>query len=132
MRLLASRDALLGVQQPRAYLTAVAKRLLVDRSRRQVIEQAYLADLALAASAQAGAPSPEEILLAVQALEEISAALEGLPDKVREAFLRHYLDEQTQARIAEDMQVSKRTIQNYLVRALLHCRTASSQMPMLP
>ena len=37
VRIISSRDALLGIEQPRAYLTTIAKRLLIDRSRRQLI-----------------------------------------------------------------------------------------------
>ncbi|MBR8653596.1 sigma-70 family RNA polymerase sigma factor [Achromobacter sp. Marseille-Q0513] len=122
LRIIVSRDALLGLREPRAYLATTAKRLLVDRSRRQLIEQAYLQELALAAQSHPGFPSPDEILMAVQALEQIDAALQGLAARPREAFLRHYLEEQTQAAIALDLGVSKRMVQKYLAQALLHCR----------
>lgn len=122
MRIIASHDALLGVEEPRAWLTTTARRLLVDRSRRQAIEQAYLQELLSAAHQLPVAPSPDEILMAVQALEQIGAALEGLAPRPREAFLRHYLDEQTHADVAAGLGVSKRMVQKYLVQALLHCR----------
>lgn len=123
VRIMASRDALLGVREPRAYLTTTAKRLLIDRSRRNALEQAYLVELELLRDILPDYPSPDEILSAIEALEQIAVALDGLPAKVREAFLRHYLEEQTQAAIAADMGVSKRMVQKYLVQALLHCRT---------
>ncbi|SOE36754.1 RNA polymerase sigma-70 factor, ECF subfamily [Delftia acidovorans] len=122
VRILASRDALLGMAEPRAYLTTTARRLLVDRARRQAMAQAYLDELALVAQSLPGYPAPEEILMAVQALEQIDAALQGLAERPREAFLRHYLDEQPQAEIAQGLGVSTRMVQKYLVQALLHCR----------
>lgn len=122
VRIIASRDALLGIAEPRAYLTTTARRLLVDRSRRQRIEQAYLAELALIADSLPGHPSPDAVLMAVQALAQIGAALEGLAPRVREAFLRHYLDGQTHAAIASGLGVSDRMVRKYLVQALLHCR----------
>lgn len=122
LRIIASRDALFGIQEPRAYLTTAAKRLLVDRSRRQLIEQAYLREMALIAQDLPGHPSPDEILMAVQALEQISAALQGVSLRAREAFLRHYLDGQTHATVAAELGVSKRMVQKYLTQALLHCR----------
>lgn len=128
LRIIASRDALLSIREPRAYLTTTAKRLLVDRSRRQLIEQAYLQEMALIAQSLPGYPSADEILTAVQALEQIFAALQGLASRPREAFLRHYLDEQTHVAIAADLRVSKRMVQKYLVQALLHCR---NHCPML-
>lgn len=122
VRIIASRDLLVGLREPRAFLTTTAQRLLIDRSRRQLIERAYLDALAQLADVMPSYPSPESILMAVQALAQIDRALEGAPPRVREAFLRHYLDEQTHAAIAVAMDVSKRMVQKYLVQALLHCR----------
>jgi RNA polymerase sigma-70 factor (ECF subfamily) len=58
---------------------------------------------------------------AVQALERIAAALAGLADKPREAFVLHYLDGMTHAAIAAQLGVSTRMVQKYLVQALLRC-----------
>jgi RNA polymerase sigma-70 factor (ECF subfamily) len=125
MRIIASRDALLGVQQqPRAYLTTTAKHLLVDRARRKILQDAYLAELAMLAEALGGHPSPEDTMMALQALEQIATALERVSAKAREAFLLHYLDEQPQAAVAAQLGVSKRMVQKYLVQALLQCRAA--------
>ncbi|WP_455170828.1 sigma-70 family RNA polymerase sigma factor [Azospirillum largimobile] len=121
LRILASRDALLGIHEPRAFLTTTAKRLLLDRARRQTIEQAYLAELALAAETIAGHPSPEDVLAAVQALEQIGAALQAVSARAREAFLMHYLDGQTHASIAGHLGVSTRMVQKYLAQCLLQC-----------
>ncbi|MCW5298773.1 sigma-70 family RNA polymerase sigma factor [Herbaspirillum lusitanum] len=126
VRIIASRDALLGVQEPRAYLTATAKRLMVDRARRQMIEQSYLAELALTMEQAEGYPGPEEILLAVEALEQISAALQSVAAKAREAFLLHYLDGRTHAEVAAALGVSTRMVGKYLVQVLVKCRLAQA------
>ncbi|WP_244193756.1 sigma-70 family RNA polymerase sigma factor [Bordetella genomosp. 12] len=124
-RLLASRDALLGqrlqIQEPRAYLTTTAKRLLVDRARREQIERAYLAELELAAPQASLYPSPEQFLIALQALTQICEVLEGVSSKARAAFLLHYLEEQTHAAVAAHLGVSTKMVQKYLVQVLLHC-----------
>lgn len=125
VRILVSRDRLLGVSEPRAYLTTTAKRLLVDRARRHTLEQVYLSELIQAADPHAGHPSPEEILVAVQALEQISMALDGLSAKAREAFMLHYLDGQTHAAVAMQLGVSTKMVQKYLVQALVGCHAAS-------
>lgn len=122
VRIIGSRDLLLGIREPRAYLTTTAQRLLLDRSRRRMIEQAYLDELERLAGIIPSYPSPDDILMALQALEQIDRALDGAPPRAREAFLRHYLDEQTHASIAAAFGVSKRMVQKYLVQALLHCR----------
>lgn len=128
LRILSSRDALLGMQEPRAYLTITARRLLIDQSRRKLLEAAYLHEMALLAETLPSHPSPEEILMAVQALDQIGEALNSVAAPVRVAFLRHYLDDQSQAVIAAELGVSKRTVQNHLVQALLCCRAHCSAL----
>lgn len=123
VRIIGARDVLY-LNEPRAYLTTTAKRLMIDQVRRRQIEQAYLAELALLAEAVEGFPSPEQTLVAIQALEQIGAALDGLAEKPLQVFLLHYLDGQTHAEIALHLGVSTRMIRKYLVQALLHCHRA--------
>lgn len=123
VRIIGARD-LVCLNEPRAYLTTTAKRLMIDQVRRRQIEQAYLTELALIAEKSEFSPSPEQTLAAIQALEQIGAALDGLPLKPRQAFLLHYLDGQDHAAIALHLGVSTRMIQKYLVQALLHCHRA--------
>lgn len=121
VRIIVSRDALIGMREPRAFLTTTAQRLLVDRTRRRVIEEAYLAELTLIADTLPGFPSPEETLATLQALEQIGSALECVSVKAREAFLLHYLEDEPHAAIAARLGVSTRMVHKYLVQCLLHC-----------
>ncbi len=123
LRILGSRE-LPGLREPRAYLTTTANRLLIDRARRQRIEQAYLAELVLAVDRMNGQPSPEQILATVEALDHLCVALDGLAEKPRQAFLLHYLDGQTYSVIAAQLGVSTKMVQKYLVKALVHCHRA--------
>lgn len=122
VRIISSRDTLLGVREPRAFLVTTAKHLLADRARRKFLEDAYLQELSLAAGHAAGHPSPEQILETVQALAHIERALDGLPVKSRQAFLLHYLDGEAQSCVAERLGVSERMVRKYLVQALTHCQ----------
>ncbi len=122
LRVLAARDALCGVEQPRAWLTTTATRLIVDEERRRRLEQAYLAELAALAQGDEGYPSPEQTLMALQALEQLSAVLEGVSPKARTAFVRHYLDGETLATTAAELGVSTKMVQKYLAQVLLRCR----------
>ncbi len=126
LRIITSRDALLEIREPRAYLTTTAQRLLLDRARRQRIEHAYLTELSHLAQTMPVTCSPEQVLTALQALEQISAALDNVAPKAREAFLMHYLEEVPQAEIARRLDVSERMVRKYLVQALLHCRAADA------
>ncbi len=122
LRIIASHDVLLGICEPRAYLTTTAKRLLVDRARRQLIEQAYLAELAITVEIQRDYPSPERTLATFQALEQICTALEDVSTKARVAFLSHYLDGETHAAVADQLGVSTKMVQKYLIQVLVRCQ----------
>lgn len=107
--------------KPRAYLVTTAKHLLIDQSRRQRIEQAYLAEVAGMSEAMGKLPSTEDIVSAIQILDKISQALTSLAEKPRKAFLLHYLDGLNQTAIAEELGVSDRMVRKYLAQALVHC-----------
>jgi RNA polymerase sigma-70 factor (ECF subfamily) len=124
VRILASRDALCGMREPRAYLTTTAQRLMVDRIRRETIERAYLAELAIVMEGAPVQPSPEQILLTLEALAQIAELLSGVSVKAREAFLLHYLEDIPHGEIARRLEVSTRMVHKYLVQCLVQCAAA--------
>ncbi|MFM0636295.1 sigma-70 family RNA polymerase sigma factor [Paraburkholderia metrosideri] len=108
-----------AVQEPRAYLTSIAKGLVVDHWRRRDIEQAWLDALALMPEPQA--PSPEVRLIVLETLVRIDAMLDGLAPAMRSALLWARLDGATVPDIAQRLGVSVATAERYLARALRHC-----------
>jgi RNA polymerase sigma-19 factor, ECF subfamily len=123
LRLLA-RDEPIRANEPRAFLTTVAQRVLYNHWRREQIEQAWLAEIALIPEPLA--PSPEERALILETLCEIDALLDGLPVAVRRAFLLSQLDGASHAQIAAELGVSLATVKRYLVRAGEQCFFALS------
>lgn len=121
VRLLQAGDRPPVLSQPRAYLTTIAKGLLVDHYRRQDLERAYFQELA--ALPPDLAPSPEERALALEALLTLDRLLEGLGPKVREAFLLAQLEGWEHARIADHLGVSVSSIKKYMHKALVQCLT---------
>ena len=107
------------LNEPRAFLTTVAKRVLANHWRREQLEQAYLE--ALAALPQASAPSEEERAILLETLLEIDRLLDGLPAPVRRAFLLTQLDGLNHAQVAQAMGMSITTVKRYLVRAARQC-----------
>ena len=103
------------IREPRPFLATIAGRLLAHRHRRHVLENAYLE--ALAALPDAHMPAPEQRLMAVEALQEIDRALDGLPPAVREAFLLAQLEGLTYDQIAARLRVSASSVKQYLTRA---------------
>lgn len=107
------------ILEPRPFLATIARRLMAHRHRRQLLEAAYL-DM-LAAFPEDMAPSPEAHSLALEALRQVDQALDGLPLKVREAFLLAHLEGLSYADIARRLDVSTSSVKQYLTRANRQC-----------
>lgn len=120
-RILARRD-LDAVREPRAYLTTVAKGLMVNWYRRQALERAYLD--ALAVLPEGDGASPEQRMLVLETLHGIDAALDALPERVRQAFFLSQLDGMKYDAIAEVLGVSLPTVKRYMKQAFLQCLLA--------
>lgn len=60
----------------------------------------------------------------MEVLQEVDALLDGLPARVREAFLLAQLEGLTYGEIAARMDVCERSIKRYIAQALAHCMLA--------
>lgn len=108
-----------ALREPRAYLTTVASRLLLNHYRRLSLERAYLEALALLPEAHA--PSPEQRLTTLETLQQIDAMLDALPAKARTAFLLAQFEGLTYDDIAERLNVHVRTVKRYMAQAFEEC-----------
>lgn len=107
------------ILEPRPFLATIARRLVANYHRRQVIEAAYLDALATLPEAQV--PSLEERALALELLQQIDHTLNKLPIKARQAFLLAHLEGLSYAEIAVELQVSTSSVKQYLTRANQQC-----------
>lgn len=107
------------LHEPRAFLTTVASGLVSNFYRRKKLEQAYID--ALLHLPEAEVPSPEAKAIMLETLVEIDGLLDGLPYKVRKAFLLSQLDGMSQADIAGELGVSISTVKRYIVQAVEQC-----------
>ncbi|WP_314972246.1 sigma-70 family RNA polymerase sigma factor [Comamonas testosteroni] len=107
------------IESPRAYLTTVAKGVLVNWCRRQALERAYLEALALLPEPEA--PSPEHRALVLEALHEIDAMLDALPPLVRRTFLLSQLEDMKYDDIALQLGVSLTSVKRYMAQAFRLC-----------
>jgi len=107
-----------AIQEPRAYLTTLAQRVLYNFWRRRELEQAWLE--ALATLPEEAAPSPEDYALVREAIEALDQWLDGLAPKVRQVFLLRRLDGLKHAEIAETMGLSVATVERHMKQALVH------------
>ena len=107
------------IQQPRAYLTTVAKGVLFSWMRRQTLERAWLDALAALPEPQHSSPERQSIIL--EALHEIDAMLDTLKPRVKQAFLMATLDGMKQQEIARALKVAVPTVKSYIHKAYLAC-----------
>jgi len=109
------------LERPRAFLTRIAVRLLIDDGRRARLERAWLEMQTALAEEHARAPSAQEVNEWLDSLEWVARLVEDLPDKPRRAFLMSRLDGMSQAEIAAELGVSVSMVKKYMAKALVHC-----------
>ncbi len=112
-------DAIPGLREPRAYLTTVAKRLLVNFYERQSLERAY--QDWLLSMPETLVPSVEERAILLETLHELDSLLDELPPKARTAFLLSQLEGLSYDEIAAQLNVSTRTVTRYMAQGFRQC-----------
>ncbi|OZI54213.1 sigma-70 family RNA polymerase sigma factor [Bordetella genomosp. 5] len=123
IRLMNGRQAQ-ALREPRAFLTTLAQRVLVDFWRRRELERAYLDSLA--ALPEAHAPSEESRALVLEALTQIDRMLARLPAKARAAFLLSQLDGLSYPQIARQLGVAEISVRRYMKQAIAACVAAQT------
>lgn len=108
-----------GINEPRALLTTIAKRLIFASWRRRDLERAYLQTLALQPLAYE--PSAEEQAQALEVLAVLDNLLQGLSPTGRSAFLYSQLENLTYAEIGQRLGISAPRVHQYIVKALSLC-----------
>lgn len=107
------------LDEPRAYLTVIAKGLISNLHWRQTLERAYLESLAVLPERLE--PSPEERVLLFETLCEVDRLLDALAPKVRDAFLLSQLEDMPYPEIAVHLNLSVRTVKRYMVTGFVQC-----------
>jgi len=107
------------LDNPRAYLTTMAKRTLFSFWRRRDLEQAYLE--ALAAQPAMHMPSEEERYAIVQALQAVDRVLQSLPPTTRRVLLLNQLHDMPYREIALRLDIAEITVRRHMGRAIAAC-----------
>ncbi|GAB7529365.1 sigma-70 family RNA polymerase sigma factor [Pseudomonas sp. 3A(2025)] len=111
-----------SIREPRALLTTIARRVMYESWRRADLERAYRDSLAsLPEEVQ---PSLEDQYLACEALQLLDRLLDGLPGKVKAAFIHHHFGGLTYREIAQELGVSAPRVHQYMAQAYRCCLQA--------
>ncbi|MDM7977524.1 RNA polymerase sigma factor (sigma-70 family) [Thalassospira sp. MBR-102] len=126
-------------ENPRAYVFRIARNLLTDHYRRNSNdrEQVVLPFRHASSTSIDGntcehveidrTASQEDVAAAQQELRIISRTVENLPMKCRQVFLMYRGEELSMREISEKLDVSVKTVENHIRRAMLECRRSLQQ-----
>lgn len=118
IKVLLARDAA-QINEPRAFLATIAKRVLFNHYRRQDLERAYYQ--ALSELPEQFAPSEEERAIILETLVELDQRLDGLPLAVKRAFLLSQVDGLSHRDIGAELGISIATVKRHLSKAAMRC-----------
>ncbi|MEJ1977957.1 MAG: RNA polymerase sigma factor [Acetobacteraceae bacterium] len=116
----AEQGASAAVVHDRSYLYRTAHNLAIDHARRagrhrtDVTPHDELADIA------EDRPGPEEIAGARERLDFLRAAIQELPERTRQVFVLHRIEELTYGEVAARLGISESSVQKHLAKALQH------------
>jgi len=117
-RLLARRQPV-HAAEPRAFLSTMARRMVIDHWRRRELEKAWLDTLAAMPESQA--PSVESQQIILETLTAIDQVLDSFQPAVRSAFLWNQLEGLSCPEIARRLGVSLTTAERYVAKVLRAC-----------
>lgn len=114
-----------GRRSTRAFLLTVANRLVIDRARHRGVRREHEERLRLLQSQDdTGSPSPESIVLARDDLDAVASAIEDMKPRWRRAFVLNRFNDMSYTEVANTMDVSPKTVEKYIGKALMHLRSA--------
>ena len=114
-----------GRRSTLGFLLTVANRLVIDRERHRGVRRQHEEHVRLLQDADAGkAPSPESIALARDDLTAVASALEEMKPEWRRAFVLNRFSHMSYRDVAKAMDVSTKTVEKYIGKALMQLRQA--------
>ena len=120
---LAAQEPTEPVHNARAYLYRVAANLAVDRLRQESSRAKLIVIEGAPETVPSTAPNADQILAGREELEILCAGIRDLPEKCRRVFLLYRAEGLTMRQIATRLDISEKTVEKHVAKAMLHCRT---------
>ncbi|WP_444931723.1 RNA polymerase sigma factor [Microbulbifer sp. SSSA002] len=115
------------IENPKIYIYAIAKNLLISHGRHQKSRCGGLHD---SIDCKADIPymiSPERAVMGIQAYTRVREAILRLPPRAGAAFRFHRFEGMTYQAIAEQMGISKESVKELIQRALVKIRQVEEE-----
>lgn len=111
-----------SVRNPMTYLRRLIANMVIDKQRQTAAQARRVTSGELPLDAQSEGPSAFQVLAARQEMAVVQAAVAELPDKCRAVFLLYRGQGLTMQQVADRLDISPRTVENHLAKAMSHCR----------
>lgn len=113
------------IRNPRAFLYASVRNLVIDHKRRERTRDTYADDIRQTGAAEkADGISPERVLIEKERFQIMRAAIETMNADDRRVLLMHRLQSQTYADIARALNMSESSVRRAVARAVAHIDAA--------
>lgn len=111
------------LEEPVGYLYRVVRNLALDRRRRAMLEGRYFRQgiEGTAAEIPEASPSPEQELIAREALQRVMEAMDSLPERTRIAVELHRFGDCTLKEIADHLDVSVSMAHQLVIEGVRRC-----------
>lgn len=109
------------IRNPRAFLYASARNIVIDHKRRQKTRKSYADEiLSVEEAEKTDGISPERVLIEKERFAIMRSAIEDLQEQDRRILLMHRLQSRTYADIARELAMSESAVRRAVARALMH------------
>lgn len=111
----------INLKSPKAYLFRIAYNLAGDMLRSRAVRSKYAKYADVEAQPSKSQP-PDASFEMHQRQQQVEKALAELPPRCREVFMLHRFENLTYRKIAKRLDISPKTVENHIARAILHLR----------
>ena len=123
---LAGLDTGTRIDNPSAYLYQIAEHLAIDHLREHTRVRRHFAGTP-AEDLPSRGPAPEAEVMAREQFHLLCQAIVELPPKCRTVFLLHKVQHMSYGEIAQQLGISRKTVEKHVSKALAHCRERLDQ-----
>lgn len=122
---LLSLPDLRNIKNPRAYLMATARNMVLDGFRKSNVRLAYARKVADSDDQYLNDDLlPENVLFGSQKVRVVQNTIAAMPELERKVLLLHRMEDKTYGQIAKKFGISETTVRRHIARAIARIHTA--------